>query len=377
MGSGFEPDAETLRLLQSEHVNGTWVGRELLPIANRIRNAGGDEGEYYRRVTGSTLWGSYTCSTSDSVTKQEASLENAWWKSEESKPFELDDVLADLTELVAEGNWPGRAGNRNRAVALAFVGYCRDRNCYTRTISSYELAKQVPGTSPRTAARALADLVKIGLLKKIDRTDRRSSRRSTTRYQINLYWTPTPALGVPRSCKANGVSDSRSTSKYSLRHLCHIDGEIRGLDLTHHDTWTHQGLGQSAQRVWAALPDHPGSDAMALDDPASIYDDASITCVGKSPAELVSEIGLSRRTVDTALKRLFDNCMAVELPGKPHRWLRAAYPPVDALAEASGYAGTIADTVERIEKRQHANRTAYPGTYTPNPYSQEATTSAA
>ncbi len=375
--NGFEPDAATLRLLQAEHVNGTWVGRELLPIANRIRNAGGTEDDYIRWVTASNLWLSYTCSTSDRVAKQEDALENAWWKSEQSKPFELDDVLSALMDRIAEARWPGRAGNRNRAVALAFVGYCRDGNCYTRTMSSYELAKYAPGTSPTTVARALADLVKIGLLSKEDRTDRRSSSRSTSRYKINLHWKPASGLGVPRSCKSNGITDSRSTGKYSLRHLCHVDGEIQELDVSTHDLWTYQGLGQSALRVWALLPEHPGSGAMALDDPASIYDDDSITDVGKSAAELAADTGLSRRTVGIALKRLFDNCLAVELPGKPHRWLRAAYPPVEDLSTAIGCAGTLAQNIDRIERRQHANRTAYPGAYARNNHSQKEATPAA
>jgi hypothetical protein len=60
---------------------------------------------------------------------------------------------------------------------------------------------------------------------------------------------------------------------------------------------------------------------------------------------------------------LFDNCLAVELPGKPHRWLRAAYPPVEVLANGIGCAGALADRIERIEKRQKANRIAYPSTY--------------
>jgi hypothetical protein len=375
--NGFEPDATTLRLLQAEHVNGTWIGRELLPIANRIRNAGGTEDDYLRWVTSSSLWSSYTCSTSDRVGKQEQALENAWWMSETSKPFELDDVLADLMDRIAAASWPGRAGNRNRAVALAFVGYCRDGNCYTRTMSRYELAKYTPGIHPNTVGKGLKALVDLGVLTEVDRTDRRTSSRSTSRYRINLYWNMTARLSGSQSYNPNGITASRSTGKYSLTHLCHIDGEIREQDVSTHDLWTYQGLGQSALRVWALLPDHPGSDAMSLDDPASVYDDDSITAVGKSAAELVADTGLSRRTVDTALKRLFDNCLAVELPGKPHRWLRAAYPPMEALADAIGCAGILADHIDGIEKRQHANRTAYPGSYARNTHLQKATTPAA
>lgn len=380
--SYFEPDATTLKLLQAEHINGTWVGRELLPIACRIRNAGGTEDDYTRWVKSSNLWLSYTCSTSDPVGAHQKHLESAWDKSEESKPFELDDALADLEDRIRAARWDGRAGRRNQTVALAFVGYCRDRNCFTRTLSRYELAKHTPGISPDTVGKGLQDLVKLGLLDKVDRSDLRSSSRSASRYSINLFWNMTARLQGSQSCNPNGISKSRSTAKSSLTYFCHIDGEVRELDLSTHDLWTYRGrnyrgLGQSALRVWTLLPDHPGSDAMSLDDPSSVYDDDSINAVGKSSAELVTETGLSRRTVDTALKRLFDNCLAVELPGRPHRWLRAAYPPVEAIAAATGCAGALDDHLERIERRQHANRIAYAGSYARNPHSQKATTTAA
>lgn len=190
----FEPDAATLRLLGWEHQNGTWVGRELLPIANRIRNAGGSEDDYYRWVQSSNLWTSYVYSTSDSASDHRKHLESAWDKSEESKPFELDDALADLQDRIRSARWEGRTGTRNQTVALAFVGYCRDRNCFTRTISRYELAKFTP-VSPDVVGKGLAALVQLGLLTREDRTDRRASSRSASRYRINLYWTPRCSRG--------------------------------------------------------------------------------------------------------------------------------------------------------------------------------------
>jgi hypothetical protein len=69
----FEPDETTLGLLRAEHVNGSWVGNnELLPIANKIRNQGGDEDDYRRWVKASNLWMSYVGSTSDTQRKQES-----------------------------------------------------------------------------------------------------------------------------------------------------------------------------------------------------------------------------------------------------------------------------------------------------------------
>jgi DNA-binding transcriptional ArsR family regulator len=367
-GTGFQPDAATLALLQAEHVNGTWVGRELLPVASRIRNAGGSEDDYRRWVTASNLWMSYTGSTGDRIGRQRDSLEGAWEKAARSKPFELDDVLSDLLDRLAAASWPGRAGNRNRAVALAFVGFCRDRNCFTRTMSIYELAKLTPGLSPRTVSRALSDLVKIGLLDRVHRRDRLPSGRSTGRYTVNLSWKRVPK----RANNPNGITGTMSTGKASLRHFCQMGDEVYEVDAVHHDLWTYRGLGQSALRVWELLPDHPGSDVMGLDDPASFYGDDTIAHVGKSSADLVTEAGLSRRTVDTALKRLFDNCLVVELPGRPHRWVRAVYPPIDAIADVLGCAGAIADSIDRITQRQGANRAAFAGSYARNNHAAPA-----
>jgi DNA-binding transcriptional ArsR family regulator len=202
----FAPDALTLELLQSEHTNGTWVGHELLPIASRIRNQGGDADDYERWVLSSYLWSSYTNSTSDRAKKQDASLAGAWLKAKDSKPFDLETALTELGARVsAHTGWTGPTGSRNRAVALALIGFCIEHNCFTRTLSSYELAKRTSGMSQRTVSRALTALTDIGLIREVERTDRRTSTRSTRRYQLSLRW------GVSKT-------DSRSTGKASLSH---------------------------------------------------------------------------------------------------------------------------------------------------------------
>jgi hypothetical protein len=143
----FEPDQFTRGMLGAEHQNGTWVGQELLPIANRIRNQGGSEDDYRHWVLVSHLWTSYVGSTGDRVRKQEASLTSAWRKSADSEPFNLEESLSALWARIANHTgWTDRAGSRDRAVALALVEFCIEHNCFTRTLSSYELAKCVSGT---------------------------------------------------------------------------------------------------------------------------------------------------------------------------------------------------------------------------------------
>lgn len=369
MSSDFEPDGQLVQLLQAEHQNGTWVGRELLSIANRIRNRGGSESDYTTLVKLSNLWSSYTGSTSDSATAQRKHLGSAWDAAERSKPFELHDVLGDLLDRIAGRHWPGRAGARNQAVALAFVGFCRDHNCFTRTISRYELAKYTPGYTPKTVGKGLADLVQLGLLSLEHRSDRRSSSRSTNRYRVNLYWNG-GSLGASQLRESNGIKVSMSTGKHSLTLLCQTADKVRLTDLAVHDIWSRQGLGQTALLVWSLLLEHPGSEAFGLDHPSAVYGDGADVHVGKSADELTAESGMARRTVDAALLRLFESCMVVQLPGRPRRWLRAAYPPADSLADVLGATGARDGQVERIEQRQRANRAAYPRSY----QSQEGTT---
>lgn len=325
----FEPDATTLGLLQAEHHNGVWVGRELLPIANRIRNLGGSEDDYRRWVLASSLWLSYTGSTGDSATDQRKHLGGAWDKSEEQKPFDLEEALSDLGDRIATGRWTGRSGSRNRAVALAFVEFCWERNCFTRTISSYELAKHTAGMSPKTVQRGLADLVEMKLLTKVDRTDRRTNKRSTTRYQINLYWKPERLRGAPGSAHANHTSDSRSTSKYSLSHV---------RDSTR-DIWSSKGLGQTAGRVYAVLADEP----------------ATVT-------ELTALAGLSDSSTRHALAKLADHCLAGIKPERPMRYFKVET-PLDLIEDSIGCTGYVERAYEKVALRQEANKQGYPSNY--------------
>lgn len=318
----FEADAITLRLLQSEHENGTWVGKELLPIASRIRNGGGSEDDYLLLVTLSELWRSYTGSTSDSAADQRKHLASAWDKSEESKPFELDDALADLEDRIRRARWRGRSGNRDRAVASAFVAFCRERNCFTRTISTYELAKYTAGMAPRTVGRALADLVDCGLLARVHRTDTRVSGRSTGRYEINLRWRP-------EGLSPNPVSDSMSTGKASLRQLWDSARDI----------WSSRGLGQSAGRVYAVL----------ADEPATVK-------------QLSDTTGLGDQATRDAAAKLAEHCLAGTIPGRPVRYFKVET-PLHAIEQAIGCSGYVETAIEKLTARQEINRRAYPSTY--------------
>ncbi|WP_457145140.1 hypothetical protein [Mycobacterium sp. URHB0021] len=324
----FDPDSTTLRLLQAEHQNGVWVGKELLPIANRIRNAGGSEDDFMHWVKVSNLWCSYTGSTSDSASDQRRHLASAWDKSERSKPFDLEDALTNLEDRISRGYWTGRSGSRNRAVALAFVGFCRDHNCFTRTMSRYELSKHTAGMSPNTVGKGLDALVEMKLLSLEDRTDKRTSSRSTTRYQINFYWKP-ERLGGADPEITNSVNDSRSTSKYSLTPL-----------RSNRDLWSYRGLGETAGRVYQAL----------ADEPATVR-------------ELSAKAGLSEQSARRAAEKLADHCLAGLMPGRPVRYFKVET-PLGVIEDSLGCTGYVEHVIAKTERRQQANRLGYPANYT-------------
>ncbi len=333
----FEPDATTLELLGSEHQNGVWVGRELLPVANRIRSSGGSEDDYIRWVMASHLWTSYVYSTNDSARDHRRHLNSAWDKAERSKPFDLEDCLAELADRIATARWVGRSGSRNRTVALAFVGFCIEHNCYTRTISCYELSKYTPGLSPNVVNKALRDLVGLGLLKRVERSDRRTANRSTSRYQVNLYWYPeTPkglhrsTSGAPRTPSGYSVSEIRNTCKSSLSPLRNSDGD---------DLWSSCGLGLTAGRVYEVL----------ADEPATVR-------------EISERAGVSDGQARRAVSKLADNCLAGVIPGRPARYFTVET-PLSAVEDVIGCSGYVESVIRRTEARQEANRIGYPSAY--------------
>jgi hypothetical protein len=329
----FEPGQRTVDLLGQEHHHGSWIGPRLLDLANRIRNQGGSEDDYRRWVMSSYLWASYTSNTNDRVAAQRRTLASSWDKSETSLPFDLADALPALYDRIASAVWVGRSGSRNREVALAFVRFCWEHNCFTRTISSYELSKHTAGLSPATVGRALLDLVNLGLLSKIERTDRRASKRSTCRYQVNLRWTDPKSVHKP--AKGNHVTEARNTWKYSLPHLRDNAGQ--------EDLWSSRGLGLTAGRVYEVLADEPAT-VREISERAGVTD------------------GQARR----AAVKLADHALAGTLPGRPARYFKVET-PLSAVADMLGCFGYVDWVISRTQARQAANRIGYPSSYSKGP----------
>src|SRR5690606_27462519 len=196
-GETVELDGRALEILGQEHNNLEWIGPKLLSVVYYCRWIGASDGDDEMWVLASHIWQTYENSSSQPAHHQQKILEGAWEKSAQSKRFELDDALTDLRRRVLKGQWTGRSGSRDLTVLLAFIDFCQEHNCFTRTISTYELAKWTPGLNRMTVTRALDNLIDLGAIRQVDRTDKKQSKRSTKRYQLNLDWTP--PLQVPGS----------------------------------------------------------------------------------------------------------------------------------------------------------------------------------
>jgi hypothetical protein len=327
----FEPDELTLELLGAEHQIGEWVGRELLPIASRIRGLGGNEDDYKRWVLSSHLWMTYVGFTRDRVKKQDTNLESAWAQAAKNKPFDLEDALTELAARIkAYTCWNARTGSRDRAVALALVEFCIEHNCFTRTLSSYELSKWTAGMAPMTVGRALLALADYGLIREVQRTDRRTSVRSAKRYRVNLQWAAGSRLPTLDRGVTNNVA--RSTGIASLQQELYPPSDL----------WSRRGLGPGAQRVYEALSDE------------------HVTA-----RELTELTGLPRRSAKRYAEILADHCLAGIVPAAPGgvpRYFRVDT-PLDAVADAFGLRGYIDGKRQEVEQRQQANAAAYPGAY--------------
>lgn len=332
------PDKRLYELLSAEHQFGKWVGKELLPIWKKVRELDGDEDDYERLVRSSHLWMSYTSTTSDSVADQERSLFTPLSVNVQaySSGWDLETTLTRLIDRVKVFNkWPNpRTAARNRAVAIGFLTFCIEQNGYTKTVSTYEIAKYTPAVSQKSVDRALRELVDLGLIIPMDDHLRNAKSRRTRRYRVFLNWgigtTPAVVPQEQQACACASVprrelfgADLMSSCKCSLSH----DGTLP------HEVWSRGGLGLRCQQVYEALTDTPAT-----------------------VKALASAIGASRSCVSKALNRLFDAGLAGFKPeGRSRLWFRVSA-PLDAVADLLGVSGVADRHRQKIELQQADQR---------------------
>jgi len=323
-------------ILSSEHNHNEWIGPKLLAVANYFRSDALDRDDYERWVLASFLWSSYEDSTRDSVTEQRRNLERAWEKSSETKPFDLHESLTTLRRRVVEARWPGRAGPRDRAVALSFIDFCQENNCFTRTLSSYELAKWTPGFSPRTVDRGLQALEVRGLLTVVPRTDTTPGKRTTVQRQLNLDWRDLSSFIPERSL--DDVSDAIST----VGRL--IASDTSTTELVAHDLWSNKGLGQSPGRVYQVL----GPEFVTL-------------------KTVAAQARMTESATRRALGKLYEHGLVMRRGRRPVEYRRNEDMTPDLIADALGVTGAIKANVEKIIARQEANE-LYKATFSTDAY---------
>lgn len=332
------PDNRLYELLSAEHQFGRWVGKELLPIWRKVRELDGDEEDYERLVRSSHLWMSYQSTTSDSVAQQERSLFTPLSVNlpAYSAGWDLETALTQLIDRVRAFNrWPNpRTAARNRAVAIGFLTFCIEHNGYTKTVSTYEIAKYTPAISQKSVDRALRELVDLGLLIRVDEHLRGGGSRRTRRYRVFLSWGMGSPVGLPReqqACACGSVPSRRELFRADLMNMCKCSLSHDG---THHpDVWSRGGLGLRCQQVYEALTDTP-----------------------VSVKALSERLGVSRSCVSKSLTRLFDVGLAGFKPeARSKLWFRVST-PLDAVAELLGVSGVADRHRQKIELMQSDQR---------------------
>jgi DNA-binding transcriptional ArsR family regulator len=332
-------DPIALALLDSEYDH-TFIGRKLLSAANYCRHAGIGEDAAEDLIRSSHLSITYQASTSSNERKQDKAMSSAIRKAYRGSDFELSDSLSALWERVSSAAWTGRNGSRDRAVLLAFIWFCWEHNCFTRTLSTYELAAHTDGLSPGTVSRALASLVTNHgrPLTVVPRKDRRPSRRSAQQYRLRLDWHP--------SGGAQGISGTGRAISSRQNLLPHDDG--------YSDLWSPAGLGETARRLWDVV-DHHGPEGPWL-----------------SLAELAKVSGMTGDMARRAMDKLFEYGLVARRPRgkyddrpsgrcKPAAEYRRGWDvDYEILAYVLGVQGAVQQRTDAIRYRQEANRASLP-----------------
>lgn len=190
-------------------------------------------------------------------------LAKAWSRAEDgwNPPIsDRNDVrqrLESLSQRLAEHRWTGRTASKDRAVALALVAWAHEIGAWTVDAGTRELGLR-SGVAHGTAKRALIRLAAERLVKRSEHTERVSTHAQ--RWVLDLDW------GLMDNLDPHDLVDGG-------KGLC-------GLNMsTSHPVFLGRALGQTAERVWLDLAQHPDSTA----------------------AEIAERLGTASRTVNRAL----------------------------------------------------------------------------
>ncbi|MFE1596119.1 hypothetical protein [Nocardia sp. NPDC058705] len=314
------PDAALHLLDCSEGKYSEWATASAL--AMYAMNAGLDEDEFVRLVTDSDF--AYEFATEDGgrdrSNRLEGRLRRVWESADRGWQPPIGDSrvvrvrLEELSQRISEYPWSGRTSASDRAVSLALVGKAHEAGVWTVDASERDLSVRA-GVARTTAGKALKRLTSLELVTK---SDKRREGLVAQRWVLNLEW------GI--NCISGPYEPLPPVEKsYGL---------VMRLN---HPAFLRAALGQTAERVWIDLMEHPATKAGAVADRLGV------------------SVATVRRTLD---KKLVANGLAVreleESTGKGRpSWVYSFDPAgtdrLDSIAVEYGVTDWEARTVERYE----------------------------
>lgn len=286
-------------------------------------NAGYTESEFVRLVSESPF--AYYLATTDGRDRSrrlEGRIRKAWewaeevWNPELGSVEDVRDKLEALSRRLAARKWSGATGSTDRAVALALVAWAHEVGVWTLDASSRQVSLRA-GVARTTAERSLTRLQDLGVL--VRDAGRGRVNNHAQRWVIQLGWGDRD-ITSPHDSSTGGIGSCGLTVSLS------------------HPAFLRSALGQTAERVWLDLIDHPASTA----------------------AEVAKRLGVTTKTARRTLDKLTDHKLAL-VSGT-----RATTRPANTYqANPAGSLGAVADEYgttdwwDRTAERYDRERGAY------------------
>lgn len=277
---------------------GTWMS-----IALSCMNAGMDEADF-------ELLGYASVAITTTSRDPGKLLSGAWsaaevrWKPPEGGSDLARQQLATVDARIRSRPWTGRTGTRDRAVALAVVAYGCDVVGSTQFAVSVRSLELLAGYRYPAISKALIDLRRLGLLKRIGPT---SNPRHASEYRVNVGW-----------------EEAKSRVERTL-HPTATECSVSGTPVFVHPAFLRGALGPSTGRVYYGMTD------------------------GTKATEIAAAVGVTPGSAVYNLRKLVDAGLVTRTG---HKYARTAVPGLDAIAEQAG----TADWIDRTRDRHQRER---------------------
>ncbi|CAN5352683.1 hypothetical protein BH11ACT6_BH11ACT6_01720 [soil metagenome] len=218
-------------------------------VAMHMMNAGFTEDEFIAVVSGSDLAEEFVTENGRTrLHRLESRLSKVWSRAYDAWDVPLgsaEDVrhkLEALFQRLDAHRWSGRTAGSDRAVSLALVAWAHEIGVWTLDASTRDTGVRA-GVSHGTAKKALHRLESLGVIRK----EKERTGTHAQRWVLQLGW---------------GLRDITDPHDLAIggKGLC---GSIK--DLTH-PAFLRSALGQTSERVWLDLMDHPDSTAAEIAD---------------------------------------------------------------------------------------------------------------